>query len=240
MLETAVLLHGFGGTGRGWDPVADAIAERYRSLALDLRGHGGAAAARPVSIEHVVADILAAVPERFALAGYSMGGRVALHVALAAPQRVTRLILLSTSAGIEDDAARRARRAADEALAGQIEEEDDLDVFAARWLAQPLFADDSADAQARARADIARSTPAGLAAALRGLGPGAVGAVWDELPCLDVPTLLLSGERDPRYVALAERMATSLPHARAEVVAGVGHALVRVAPVAVARAIAAF
>src|SRR5439155_26158300 len=103
--ETVVLLHGFAGTGRLWDPVVARLdGERYRPLAPDLRGHGTAAARRPVTFAGCVHDVLGVVPHRFVLGGYSMGGRIALHVALAAPERVARLILVATTAGLEDPA----------------------------------------------------------------------------------------------------------------------------------------
>jgi len=86
--ETIVLLHGFTQTGRSWGPTISALGERYRALAPDIRGHGSASGARPVDFASVQADVLALAPERFALAGYSMGGRIALSLALAAPERV--------------------------------------------------------------------------------------------------------------------------------------------------------
>src|SRR4051794_14182450 len=103
MAETIVFLHGFGGTHRAWDPVVARLdRERYRPLALDLRGHGTAREARPIGFVECTADVLTAAPERFMLCGYSMGGRIAQHVALAAPERVARLVLISTTAGIAD------------------------------------------------------------------------------------------------------------------------------------------
>src|SRR5271170_4491012 len=118
MPESVVLLHGFSGTHRAWDGVIAALdRERYRPLALDLPGHGEAAGAkRRITFAGCVADVLARSPERFTLCGYSMGGRIALHVALAAPERVARLVLVSCSAGISDDVERARRRRADGAL----------------------------------------------------------------------------------------------------------------------------
>src|SRR2546423_858105 len=100
MAETIVLLHGFAGTHRTWDRVTARLdAERYRPLALDLRGHGAARDARPIGFVECSADVLATAPERFVLCGYSMGGRIAQHIALAAPDRVSRLVLVSTTSG---------------------------------------------------------------------------------------------------------------------------------------------
>src|SRR3954453_7681535 len=138
--ETVVLLHGFAGTGRLWDPVVARLdGERYRPLAPDLRGHGAASARRPISFDGCVAGVLWRVAHPFTLCGYSMGGRIALHAALAAPERIDRLVLVSPTAGTEDPAEREQRRGADEALAAETER-GSIEAFADSWTAQPLFA----------------------------------------------------------------------------------------------------
>lgn len=230
---TVVALHGFAGTGRSWERAAPA------ALAPDLPGHGAAAGVRPVTFAGCVERVLAAAPEHFVLAGYSMGGRVALHVALAAPERVVRLVLVSATAGIDDAAQRAARRAADERLAAEIER-DGIAAFAERWTAQPLFAADPPEARARQREDVLRNDPAGLAAALRGIGTGAMAPLWGRLHELAMPAAVLAGERDAKYVTLGERLAAALPGCSGlTVVPGAGHGLLREAPEAVARALRA-
>src|SRR5947199_135838 len=143
MAETIVLLHAFGGTHRTWDRVLARLgAERYRPLALDLRGHGAARDRRPITFDACAGDVLGPAPEEpLVLGGYSMGGRIAQHVALAAGERVSRLVLVATTAGIADPAERAARRAADAALAERIER-GSIEDFAATWRDQPLFAGD--------------------------------------------------------------------------------------------------
>ena len=107
--EPLLLLHGFTQTGRGWDEVVRHLGgERYRPLAPDIRGHGAAATRRPIDFDACVRDVVGLARGAFALAGYSQGARLALHVALAHPERVTRLVLVSATAGIEDDAERDA------------------------------------------------------------------------------------------------------------------------------------
>src|SRR3954449_5988968 len=140
MAETVVLPPGFAGPRHAWDLVAGRLQpERYRPLALDLRGHGDARDARPIDFAACAADVAAAAPERFILCGYSLGGRVALHVALAHPQRVSRLVLVASTAGIDDPELRDERRAADEKLAADAER-GTIEAFAERWMHQPLFA----------------------------------------------------------------------------------------------------
>jgi 2-succinyl-6-hydroxy-2,4-cyclohexadiene-1-carboxylate synthase len=238
MAETVVLLHGFAGTRHGWDLVADRLdRERYRPLALDLRGHGDARARRPVTFAGCAADVLAAAPERFVLCGYSLGGRIALHVALAQPERVERLVLVASTAGIEDPALRAERRAADDELAAEVEQ-GTPEAFAERWMRQPLFAGTPSQAARRWRDDLLRNDPVSLADVLRGVGAGAMEPLWDRLRELRMPVTIIAGERDGRYAAIGRRLAATLPDARLLVVPGAGHGLPREAPQAVAAAIA--
>src|SRR5437660_8932491 len=108
MAPPIVLLHGFTNTGASWDPVIAALGERYRSIAPDIRGHGSASDARPVTLEAVIEDVASVADDEFELVGYSMGGRIALHVALALPERVTRLVLISASPGLASPRERDA------------------------------------------------------------------------------------------------------------------------------------
>lgn len=229
-----MLLHGFAGTGRLWDPVIAGLGpERYRPLAPDLRGHGAASARRPVGFDVCVEDVLALAPSRFALAGYSLGGRIALHVALAAPERVTRLVLVASTAGIEDDAERAERAAADAALARRAES-GGIEDFVREWTANPVFAGTPPDAAAAWEADIRRNEPAGLAAALRGLGTGLMTPLWNRLGELPMPVTVVVGERDAKFVALGERLASTIPEATLVTVQGAGHGVPREAPAALA------
>lgn len=182
-----------------------------------------------MTVDAVVADVLDAAPDRFALAGYSMGGRIALHVGLTAPERITRLVLLAATAGIDDERECAVRRIADEALAARMEL-DPIEDVARGWMAQPVFAGTPPEAMASWRADILRNDPAALAMALRGLGQTAAPPAWDRLGELPMPTRVLAGDRDPKYVAIGERLAAALPRGDLHVVPGVGHGLVREAP----------
>jgi 2-succinyl-6-hydroxy-2,4-cyclohexadiene-1-carboxylate synthase len=239
MPTTVVLLHGFAGTRRAWDPVAQRLdRERYTALAPDLRGHGDARDARPVSFAGCVQDVLGAAPARFVLCGYSMGGRIALHVALAAPERVERLVLVATTAGIEDEAARAARRADDERLAA-FADSATIEEFADRWAAQPLFAGTPPEAARIWREDMLRNDSGALAAVLRGIGTGAMEPLWERLATLAVPATVLAGAEDPKFVALGRRLAATLPDAELVVVPGAGHGLPREAPEAVVAALGA-
>jgi 2-succinyl-6-hydroxy-2,4-cyclohexadiene-1-carboxylate synthase len=236
--DSVVLLHGFSGTRHAWDGVIELLdRERYRPLALDLPGHGEASDARaPITFAGCVDGVLAVAPESFTLCGYSLGGRVALHVALAAPERVTRLILVSTSAGIEDPHERAARREADGQLAQALEGEP-FEQFIERWRTQPLFANEPPAVGQLARADQRRNRPQALAAVLLGLGAGAMEPLWGRLIELRMPVTVIVGERDAKYLSIGRRMVEGLSEAQLLVVAG-GHGLPLENPAAIAHALA--
>ena len=214
-----VLLHGFGQTGRCWGPLAPALARRHEVLRLDAPGHGGSGVvtADLPTTGRLVAD--AGGPAIYF--GYSMGARMALHVATEAPDAVAALVLVGGTPGIEDDAERAERRAADRALAQRIRA-DGVDAFVERWLALPMFA--GLPAEARFEAERRRNTAEGLAASLELAGTGAQQPLWGALPAIDVPVLVVAGADDHRYAAVAERTAAAVgANARAALVPGVGH-----------------
>jgi 2-succinyl-6-hydroxy-2,4-cyclohexadiene-1-carboxylate synthase len=227
-----LMLHGFTGSVRAWDAIRSELAAAARVIAVDLVGHGRTAS--PVdplryTLEWAVKDLIGLCDAlnltRVDLLGYSMGGRVALHLALAAPERVNRLILESASPGIEDPEERRRRAEADEALAERILR-DGMAAFVAEWERQPLLALAPHVPEAvRERQHTLRlmNDPLGLANSLRGMGAGQQAPVWSRLGELTLPVLLMVGESDFRYRAIASRMQALLPRAVLAVVAGAGH-----------------
>jgi 2-succinyl-6-hydroxy-2,4-cyclohexadiene-1-carboxylate synthase len=214
-----VLLHGFGQTGRCWGPLAPALAAGHEVVRLDAPGHGGSsgvAADLPTTGRLVAETAGPAV-----VLGYSMGARMALHVATEAPEAVRALVLVGGTPGIEDDAERAERRAADRALARRIRDEG-VDAFVERWLALPMFAGLPPDG--RFEAERRRNTAEGLATSLELAGTGSQQPLWDALPAIDVPVLVVAGEDDRRYADIAARTASTVgDNARAALVAGAGH-----------------
>jgi 2-succinyl-6-hydroxy-2,4-cyclohexadiene-1-carboxylate synthase len=233
MASCLVCLHGFTHTGASWGPVVRSLPRRYRVLAPDIRGHGSAAELRPASLGGVVGDVAGLAPAEFDLCGYSMGGRLALHVALAVGPRVKRLSLIGASPGLAEAEERAARLRADEQLAQSIERMT-IAQFARQWAETPVLAGLSEELAAAVDEDRRRNTTAGLAAALRGLGTGALPSLWERLSELEVLVTLIAGERDHKFVAIAEQMTELIPDARLEVVPGAGHAVHLEAPDVVA------
>ncbi|MCU0311599.1 MAG: alpha/beta fold hydrolase [Acidimicrobiales bacterium] len=218
--DRLVLVHGFTQTARCWGPFADLLAADHDVWAVDAPGHGGSAAVRADLVGG--ADLLGRSGHRATYVGYSMGGRLALHLALARPDLVDRLVLIGATAGIDDDAQRAARRAADEGLADHLEAVG-VDSFLAEWLAQPLFA--GLSPSAAAVDERRRNTTGGLASSLRTAGTGSQRPLWDELHRLAMPVLLLAGGDDRKFTDLARRMAAAIgENARVAVVPDTGHA----------------
>jgi 2-succinyl-6-hydroxy-2,4-cyclohexadiene-1-carboxylate synthase len=195
---------------------------------VDLPGHGrhaGRSDPAAYTLESVLGHVTRAGDWPTDLVGYSMGGRLALHFAAAFPARVRRLVLESASPGLATEEERRDRRASDEALASKMLAEG-LEGFVDDWEAQPLFesrASLDATERERQRALRLRNDAPSLAACLRGLGTGSLPSLWGRLPALDIPTLLVVGGRDTKFVELARSMASALPDARVVEVAGAGH-----------------
>jgi 2-succinyl-6-hydroxy-2,4-cyclohexadiene-1-carboxylate synthase len=237
VVEDLVLLHGFAGTHRAWDRVLACLpAERYRPLVPDLPGHGERSeAGAPISFAGCVAEILELAPPRFTLCGYSLGGRVALRVALAAPQRVARLLLIACSPGLLDPEERAARREADGRIAAELER-GTLEGFIERWNSQPLFAEDPPEVVRLAQEDQRRNHPRPLAAALRGLGAGEMPPLWARLGELEMPVTVIAGSRDRKFRRLAEQTVRQLAQGSLLVLPG-GHRLALESPREVAGAL---
>jgi 2-succinyl-6-hydroxy-2,4-cyclohexadiene-1-carboxylate synthase len=225
-----VLLHGFMGSAAVWgDRVVDGFAGAgLTPVLVDLPGHGGDVGrsdAAAFTLEAVLAHVGRAGDWPTDLIGYSMGGRIALHFAAAFPDRVRRLVLESATPGLATERERRERRAADDALADTVLHEG-IRAFVDRWEAQPLFASRaslSAEVRERQRALRLANDPASLAETLRGLGTGSVPSLWGRLPEIEVPTLLVVGALDRKYVEIARHMAKAMPDARVVEVRRAGH-----------------
>jgi 2-succinyl-6-hydroxy-2,4-cyclohexadiene-1-carboxylate synthase len=227
-----VLLHGFTGSSLSWEKHVTYLARTRRVIAVDALGHGETDA--PASPERygiwpATRDLLAlldALDARdVALLGYSMGGRLALHTAVAAPERFRALILESASPGIRDAVQRAARVREDEALAASIQQRG-VAAFVAYWEALPLFAS-QASLPASVRDDLRAlrlaNRPPALANSLRGMGAGTVPPLWERLHELRMPTLLIAGALDGKYARVAEEMASLLPNTVLSIAADAGH-----------------
>ena len=240
--STLVFLHGFTASHASWDPTARSLLERPNFLiasilAVDLPGHGTSrfdAADFTMEIAaRSLEDVLDAChAESCLVVGYSMGGRLGLYFGVTRPNRLTALVLESTSAGLADEEDRATRRYADEALARDLLR-DGVPPFVSRWEALPLFATQarlSAEQKQRQRSIRLAQNPNGLAACLRGMGTGSQPWLGNRLGALTMPVQWVVGAEDPKFRSLAEKMHLETPDSQLAIVENAGHTVHLEAP----------
>jgi 2-succinyl-6-hydroxy-2,4-cyclohexadiene-1-carboxylate synthase len=232
--EPLVFLHGFTGSSRSWSPLVHVLKSHYCCISIDLLGHGNSDVPLDPAryrMEKTVADLIALFDQlgldKVHLMGYSMGGRVALNLAIAHPKRVKSLILESTSPGLASAEERRARIKQDEAWIEIIENES-IEAFMDHWERQPLFSSQQAipeAVRAELRAQRLRCNPRGLINSMRGLGTGVQPSMWHKLDQVACPTMLMVGEFDQKFTGLALKMAAHMRNVKISIVDGAGHTI---------------
>ncbi len=223
-----LFIPGFMQRGDAWRPVAELLPERYPSRMLDHAKH---------SFEGRLGEI--AEHPGAVLVGYSLGGRLALRAALRSPESFSGVVLVGTTAGIEEAPLRAARAEADERLASWIEAASMEDIVTL-WERQPLFADQSDALVEAQRPGRLSQDQRSLALLLRTAGQGVLEPVWHELSQLELPVLAIAGARDDGYTRAAKRIASTAPNGRVAIVEDAGHAAHLQQPAAVAALIAGF
>jgi 2-succinyl-6-hydroxy-2,4-cyclohexadiene-1-carboxylate synthase len=216
-----VFLHGFTQAGASWNPVLQACADLHAEVLLpDLPGHGRSAATA-LNLNDT-ADVLAATFGPAFYVGYSMGGRLALNLAVRHPNLVRGLLLFGATAGLATQTERTQRRDADELLAQHLEAVG-VSVFLDRWLTNPMFATLPHNPEGLLLRQ--QNTVAGLASSLRLSGTGSQDSLWDVLETIRVPTIIAAGDRDEKFTAIGQAMTTCVgPNASFTAVTNAGHA----------------
>lgn len=214
MNPLVAFLPGFAQRADAWASVAERVGQKYRSLALDFSTW---------TFDGRLREIADRVDDGDVVVGYSMGGRLALKAALRRADKFGAVVLVGTSAGIEDDAARTERRVADEELAAWIEQHT-IEEFAERWETQPVFASQPLELVLAQRPGRLAHEPEQLARLLRSAGQGMFEPVWHELEKIECPVLAVAGELDTVYADASYRIAERVKHGRARLIPGAGHA----------------
>ena len=223
-----LFIPGFMQRGDAWRPVAELLPERYPSTMLDHSEHSFEGRLR--EIEQSGAEVLV---------GYSLGGRLALRAALRSPESYSGVVLVGSTAGIDEGPLRVARAEADEKLASWMEAMPIEDIVGL-WERQPLFADQSDALVEEQRPGRLSQNPRTLAHLLRTAGQGVLQPVWHELRALQLPLLAIAGARDDGYTRAAKRIASTAPNGRLAIVEEAGHAPQLQRPDEVARLISEF
>lgn len=222
-----VFVPGFSQTAASWSGVLARMPLRSDAHALEIPA---------ATTFEATADRLASDGGPGAWIGYSMGGRLALSVALRHAVQVRALVLVSATAGIDDASERSARVHQDDLRARDVEVRG-VDAFLTDWLAQPMFA--TVPKNAPGLVERRTLSPATLAHQLRALGTGHMPSYWDALMNLSMPVLLVSGTKDAKFDAINARMAQRIRNVRHVRIDG-GHALPLEAPGELAETITTF
>ena len=238
--QALLLLHGFSGDKSIWADLRAGLESAYRVIAVDILGHGDSdkpphvgayqdAYQDAYQMKRVARDIICLLGELSITAchalGYSMGGRLALYLAMSYPARFHSLILESAAPGLADKSAREERRRQDQALARRIEARG-INWFVDYWESLPLWQSQrklSAEILCAQRRQRLRNDAGGLANSLRGMGSGAQPNLWTRLEQASPPALLLAGAQDSKFVAINQLMARRMPRADFQVIADAGH-----------------
>lgn len=219
--ETIIFLHGFTGSSKDFSTIPDYLIKNYRCLVPDLPGHGKTqiedetiftASGQVSTLEKWLKSL---ERNRFHLYGYSMGGRLALQFAVKNPRWLQSLILVSTTAGINEESERLLRAKADEQIAQQILDLEPVN-FLYTWLAQPLFREITNKGEDFVTKEVQRRLPIqtlGLASNLKYFSSGVMPPVWQQLVSIEIPTLVLAGSKDQKYLTLASQLTTLIPKA---------------------------
>lgn len=225
-----LFLHGFTGSHKTWLDSIDSFSS-YRCIVLDLPGHGQTKLTTPIRMEDFCEDLDLILDQLMVkkahLIGYSMGGRVALSLSLLYPKKVASLTLESASPGLDSPNEQVARQTKDDSLAERIEKEG-VPAFVDQWENMPLFATQQTLPHAvkkEIRNERLAQSEKGLASSLRGMGTGKQPSWWDQLATIAVPVLVIVGELDGKFVAIAKKMAQSSNKIHLHIVSDTGHAV---------------
>ena len=223
--------------GEGW---LHALRSPVHVVAPDLPGHGQTVVAEKdgYGIPACVATLSRVVEslqfQKFVLIGYSMGGRVALHWASRFPELLAGLVTIGASPGLDEEQERGKRRRWDWDMARRARELGGAD-FMKEWLDLPILKTRSRMSEpwlTRALERRAQGCGEGWARSLEQAGTGSMEPVWDRLPHIGMPTLLVAGEEDLKYRNLAAKMVQKMPAAKLAVIPGAGHGAHEEAPAA--------
>ena len=226
-----VLLHGFTGSGESMSQIAKSLPSRV--ISPDLIGHGLSPSPEALEyyrVESMVEQIRRIAESRvdgpISICGYSMGARLALSYASRYQDDINALIMIGGTPGIEDKHEADERARLDTQLAARIESEG-IAKFASYWEALPMFASQlqlSSDLRINIRRIRLSQRPHAIANALRMGSTGMMSPMWEMLPELWIPTLLITGEYDVKFTGIAKRMEHILPRGKHVIISGVGHA----------------
>ncbi len=224
-----LFLHGFLGNCEDFDAIVPHLSDNFCCLSVDLPGHGQTQVAEENYTMSNTAELVVRLLDRLDisqchLVGYSMGGRLALYLALQFPDRVLKTVLESASPGLKTQSERLARKQHDATLADRLES--DFPAFLADWYEQPLFRSLKQHPNfEQTFQQRLKNRPSELAKSLRYMGTGEQPSLWNRLKRHQNPLLLLVGARDRKFITINQEMAHLCQTAHLAIIPMVGHTI---------------
>ena len=209
-----LMLHGFLGNSKDWNEVTETLRKKFFCVLPDLPGHGRTMplADSDYTMQSAAQSLLAVLNrekiKQCFLVGYSMGGRLALYMALTYPEYFSKLILESASPGFKTEKECEARVESDGIVVNRLKTQT-MHEFITNWYSHPLFDSIRQDREKFEKLLKSRSenNAEALSKSLKLMGTGAQPPLWDVLPDLNLPTLLIVGANDNKFKSVALEMA---------------------------------
>ena len=230
--NTVLMLHGFTGSLDDWREISDLLNPNFNYIGIDLVGHSKSDS--PIIVDKYIPKALSkqinelvnnlAIKQAIIL-GYSMGGRAALSFAIDHPNKISGLILESTTAGIENEKERIERIRSDEELADYIESHN-IEEFVELWMNKEIFNTQrrfSNEKLKNIRKKKTLNSKTGLANSLRGFGTGRMGYFGSKLSHINCPVLLITGELDIKFTKINSALKRKFPTAKHKIIKNAGH-----------------
>lgn len=227
---TVLFLHGFLGRKEDWSDVIANLTSGFAAIAVDLPGHGrnhpkdDSAYSMSGCAEAIIALLDEMKIATVGLVGYSMGGRLALYLAIHHPDRFSRVLIESASPGLRTSSERKARIEQDKELAARIESRP-MAEFVSDWYRLPLFAglQNHPKKLQKLIADRSSNLPSGLIRSLTGMGTGAQPSLWKSVADISISLWIVAGGEDSKFASIGKEMADLCPRATLCILEGSSH-----------------
>lgn len=233
-----LFLHGFMGNTHEFDEVLSILANDFYCLTIDLPAHGKTEVFgddeyyQMPNTANAVIQLLDKLLNKLNISecfliGYSMGGRLALYLALHFPQYFTKVILESASPGLATESEQLARIKRDAQIARKLNRnitQEDFALFLANWYSQAIFGNIKTHTQfSNLIEKRLQNNPTQLAKSLKMMGTGVQPSLWSKLVTNEIPLLLLVGKLDAKFVQINTKIHQETKYSQLKIVKNTAH-----------------
>ena len=243
-----ILIHGFTGNHKSFEIVSKYLSQYFKVISVDLIGHGNSMIYDESFYNFekstkLLTDLIESLNiNKVNVLGYSLGGRTALHLGLKYKKNINKLILCSTSYGIEGKENRKSRILSDKKIIDLLTEKT-IDDFVEFWESLSIWDSEKklgVSARKKLRAIRKSQNPLGLSLSLKYQGQGVQSNLINYLDRIVNNTMILYGENDIKYEKISKKMSKAIRNSKTIVVPHSGHNIILENPIFVSRAVKNF